>query len=190
MEIEAPWLPNLATEFLERRIKTRWECFEWGSGASTLWLAERCARVVSVEHNPEWRVKRPPPNCECLLVQPERGEVGPDPSEPSHYRSGSTELGPGWNWKKYAEAIDAYGEFDLVLVDGMARASCIARAVPHVRPGGWLAVDNTGDRPWYLARNIGLFGTWDGGWERATFFGRGPLLSYLWECSFFGRPAE
>ncbi len=59
-----------------------------------------------------------------------------------------------------------------------------------MRTGGWLALDNTGDRPHYLAKTAHLFGTWDGGWERATFFGRGPQLGYLWECSFWRRPDD
>jgi len=183
-----PWLPFLETEFLAARILPRWRCFEWGSGESTLWLADRCQHVVTVEHDREF-MRSYPPNVELLFKTPELWEIGPDPSEPAHYRSGSTVLGPGRNWRDYASIIDPYGEFDLVLVDGMARASCINHAVSHVKEGGWLVVDNTGDRPWYLAKTAHLFGNWDGGWERVTFFGRGPILSYLWETTMFRRPA-
>lgn len=180
-----PWLPFLATEFLAERILPRWRCFEWGSGGSTRWLAERCQHVVTVEHDVCWLRASYPQNAELLFREPEMGEIGPDPSDPAHYRSASTELGPGHHWRRYAQAIDGYGAFDLVLVDGRARASCIHHAAPHVAPGGWLVVDNTGDRPWYLSKTVYLFE----GWDRAAFHGRGPLLSYPWECTLFRRPA-
>lgn len=186
--MKVPWLPYMATEFLECRLLPRFRVFEWGSGGSTYWFSERCQRVISIEHDPARLIVPIPTNVEALLLEPESGEIGPDPSEPSHYRSGSTEVGPGRNWKRYATAIDAYDLFDVVLVDGMARASCISHAVPHVRPGGWLVIDNTGDRPYYLSKTINMFGNWDGGWERVTFFGRGPILSYLWETTMFRRP--
>jgi len=145
--------------------------------------------VVSVEHEPARLLTDLPQNVETLLIPIEEGEIGPDPSDPEHYKSASTEIGK-MNFRRYCHAIDDYGKFDLVLVDGMAHASCIALAVSHVRPGGWLVVDNTGDRPYYLEKTGQLFGNWDGGWERVTFFGRGPLLSYLWETSIFRKPPE
>lgn len=183
--MNVPWLPFLATKFLETLDLQ--QCFEWGSGGSTLWLAKRCQYLVSVEHNPERMLSSLPANVETLFRTPAPGEIGADPANPEHYKSGSTEYG-NVNWKRYVQAIDAYGEFDLILVDGAARASCIAHAVPHVKPGGWLVIDNTGDRPWYLVNNMHLFGNWNGGWDRVTFFGRGPTLSYLWETTMFRRP--
>ena len=64
-----------------------------------------------------------------MLVRPGSGELGGDPAEPYHYRSSCA---PG-NFRDYARAIDGMGKFDLVMVDGRARASCIVHAVPKVR---------------------------------------------------------
>jgi hypothetical protein len=50
----------------------------------------------------------------------------------------------------YVAAIDAFpdGFFDLVVVDGRSRAACLDRAVPKIRPGGMLVLDDA-DRPEY-----------------------------------------
>jgi hypothetical protein len=168
--------------------------FEWGSGGSTVWLAEvlKVERLVSVEHDADWFeevgavMRERGLEADRRLVPPEPGEVGPDPSEPSHYRSASTEVGPGRNWRRYAGAIDGEGGFDLVLVDGMARASCLWHGASHVRPGGWLALDNTGDRPYYLAKTLHLFE----GWDRVDVTGWGPILGYQWTCTLFRRTGK
>src|SRR5688572_27506537 len=48
-----PWLPAAAVSFLDDKLAGL-SVFEWGSGGSTLWFAERARSVVSVEHDPVW----------------------------------------------------------------------------------------------------------------------------------------
>lgn len=183
-----PWLPFLATEYI-RSLKPG-SVFEWGSGGSTLFfISLGVSGLVSVEHDPAWfeairqelarRNLRP---GEYHLVPYETGEIGPDKAEPEHYKSGSTELGPV-NFKRYASFIDSYEPFDLVLVDGMARAACLKHAVGKVKPGGWLVLDNS-DRGYYLEKTGPLFE----GWERITFYGYGPILAYMWQTTFLRKP--
>lgn len=187
-----PWLPYLATEYIFEKIKPEL-IFEWGSGGSTIAFtnAERANRIVTVESDGDWhdRVLTELRHRGILFrvnlvhIPWEAGEIGPDKSDPAHYKSGSTELGPV-NFKAYASYIDQYSPFDLVLVDGFARASCLAHAAPKVKPGGWLVLDNT-DRDYYLARTAPLFE----GWERVDFYGYGPILAYPWKCTMFRRPS-
>jgi hypothetical protein len=180
-----PWLPYLATAHIAAFDPQ--QVFEWGSGGSTVWFAERGVPVLySVESNARWHEvvgqeldRRGLVVPHRLLVPPEPGDVGPDKADPDHYKSGSTELGP-CNFKAYCSVIDACAMFDLVLVDGMARASCLKHAARHVRTGGCLVLDNT-DRDYYLQRTLPLFE----GWERVDFFGHGPLLDYPWRCTVF-----
>lgn len=187
--LNRPWLPYLATDFIER-LNPR-SVFEWGSGGSTLFFVSLGAFVVSVEHDKEWFSdvqhelwKRDHWNVTYLHIPFEQGEIGPDKSNPAHYKSGSTLYGLV-NFKAYAGAIDAYEGFDLILIDGMARASCIQHAFSHVKPGGCLVVDNTGDRPYYLEKTAHLFGNWEAGWERVDILGHGPGLDYKWQTTFF-----
>lgn len=179
-----PWLPYLATEYIKRLNPYR--IFEWGSGGSTLFFADvlHSDSVVSVEHDKEWYDKVLPlipyyNRDNYHLIPYESPELGPDKANPMHYKSGSTELGPV-NFKKYASVIDQYGKFDLILIDGMARASCLYHAISHVKPGGCIVLDNVGDRPYYLEQTDYLFGNYEDGWERIVFSGYGPILDYQW----------
>ena len=184
-----PWLPYLATEYI-RRLKPQ-RVFEWGSGKSTLFFIKlpSVGQLVSIEHDPTWynvisskSERRSPDWYGYKLIPSESGEIGPDKSNPAHYKSGSTELGPV-NFKTYASAIDDYGLFDLILIDGMARASCISHAFSHVVQGGCIVIDNT-DREYYLEKIGHLFGNWESGWERIEFTGYGPILDYQWKTLF------
>lgn len=187
-----PWLPYQATKFIEE-IKPE-IVFEWGMGGSTLFfLRQKVKILVSVEHIPDWykvirqkieETQWPATQHWMYLFPPSAGEIGPDKSEPLHYKSGSTELG-AVNFLEYASAIDNCDPFDLILIDGMARPACIVHAFPKVKPGGWLVIDNTGDRPYYLEKTAHLFGNWESGWERFDFFGYGPILDYKWQTTFF-----
>lgn len=178
-----PWLPYLATNYIKRLKPQR--VFEWGSGESTLFFVGLGAQVVSIEHDPDWHYKvsaamieRRSGDLIYRLIRYEQGEIGPDKSNPDHYKSGSTELGPV-NFKRYASTIDEYGVFDLILIDGMARASCLKHAVSHVKAGGCIVLDNA-DRDYYLAQTAHLFGNYEDGWERVEFMGYGPILAYQW----------
>lgn len=179
-----PWLPYLATEYIKSLNPDM--VFEWGSGGSSLFFADTLGvdTLVSIEHDRAWWEKMYPLLPYYHLddyhyIPYEQGEIGPDKANPAHYKSGSTELGPV-NFKKYASAIDAYGKFDLILIDGMARASCLYHAISHVKPGGCIVLDNVGDRPYYLAQTDYLFGNYEDGWERIVFSGYGPILDYQW----------
>lgn len=159
-----PWFAPGAKEWLEERIQPGWMAFEWGSGGSTLWLEQLCASVYSVEHDEAWFWKvaaRIKPSTMLQLCPPGAGALGDDRANPAHYRSYGR---PGINFRDYARAIDLEGPFDLVMIDGRARASCIAHAVPRVKEGGVLVLDNT-ERSWYLERTAHLLD----GWDRADF---------------------
>lgn len=179
-----PWLPYLATDLI-KQLKPQ-VVFEWGSGESTKFFKELGVGVLtSIEHDLNWYNKldtdvKPYVN----LIPFDNWEIGPDKANPFHYKSGSTELGPV-NFKAYATAIEDQGLYDLILIDGMARPSCLYHAFSHVAPGGCIVLDNTNDRPYYLEQTHHLFGDWDSGWEQVKVFGYGPILDYKWETTFF-----
>lgn len=186
-----PWLPYLVTDYIKQLNPKR--VFEWGSGESTLFFLNdiRVHKIFSIEHNREWFDKV---QTELLKLHTERyhhhyipfedGSLGDDKANPLHYKSGSTQLG-AVNFKRYASAIDDYGLFDLILIDGMARASCLFHAFDHVAPGGCIVLDNTGDRPYYLEQTEAMFGNYEAGWEKITMMGYGPILDYKWETTIF-----
>ena len=184
----SPWLPYLVTDYI-RELRPK-RVFEWGSGESTLFfLGMGLKQLVTIEHDLEWygKAKYPsniPYSYGFYLIPYEQGLIGSDKANPAHYKSGSTNLG-NVNFKRYCSAIDDYGKFDLILIDGMARASCLAHAYSHVTDGGCIVLDNTGDRPYYLEQAAHLFGDYEKGWETIKFMGYGPILDYKWETTVF-----
>lgn len=119
--------------------------FEWGSGASTLWLAARAGSVHSVEHHAGWAevlAPRLPANVDLRVVE---AVATSDPAVPSA-KPGHA----GLDFAAYVAAIDAVpGDFDIVVIDGRAREACLARAVDRLAPGGIIVFDNV-DRRRYL----------------------------------------
>jgi predicted O-methyltransferase YrrM len=103
--------------------------FEWGSGRSTLWFAERVGSLVSVEHDPKWH----------RWVNEELNVKGLKNVE---YRLCEDEF-------KYAKVASEYPSesFDFCLVDGLARDECALAAISLVKPGGIVVIDNCN---WYL----------------------------------------
>lgn len=145
--LDVPWWTfdsaEQVTAFLKARPDAR--VFEWGSGASTLWLAARAGSVHSVEHHAGWASElapRLPDNVTLSVVEP---------AASSHPVVGSAKPGhAGLDFAEYVAAIDAVeGDFDVIVIDGRAREACLARAVDRLRPDGLIVFDNV-DRQRYV----------------------------------------
>ncbi len=132
-----------AAEWLREHPGAR--VFEWGSGASTMWLSSRAGSVHSVEHHAGWAAMiapRLPPNVELRVVEP----VPPDAPVVASAKPGHG----GLDFADYVAAIDDVpGDFDLIVIDGRAREACLARAVERLAPGGVIVFDNV-DRQRYV----------------------------------------
>jgi hypothetical protein len=156
----SPWVTFEAIDYIDERVAAGWKVFEYGSGGSTLYWLSRGAECVSVEHDSSWYEGLRPfipadAKIDYRLVPPGPSAGDDFDSEwgdPNAYRS-SVEEFKHHSFREYAEQIDEFPEeyFDLVLVDGRARPSCIKHAVSRVKPDGLLVVDN-GDRPHYYRR--------------------------------------
>lgn len=158
---EQPWITFKAIDFLKKNLKSTDKVFEYGGGGSTLFFAKRVSEVVTVEHIEEWFVilkdtvsKKGIKGWKGNFVKPEKGDLfsPPDISNPDHY-SADDIPSKGYNYKNYASVIDAYPDkyFDCVLIDGRARPSCVKHAIPKIKKGGYLVLDNT-NREYYLTQ--------------------------------------
>ena len=126
--------------FLAERPAAR--VFEYGSGASTIWLSRRCASLVSVEHDAAWHA----------LVRDRLGERSGVTLllRPPDQKSGQTAYGsekPGWtdaDFRSHVTEIDRHEPtFDLIVIDGRARAACLGHSVNHLATGGMIVFDNS-----------------------------------------------
>ena len=156
-----PWMADAAVRFISASCKPSGRVFEFGSGASTLFFSTRVSEVCSVEHNPDWfrdmeqeTGRRGIKNVTLRLMagQPkEDGREAGAPDDPLQYSS-VFEAYKKVSFYGYASSIDAWPEeyFDMIVVDGRARPSCMLHAWPRLRKGGLLVLDNS-DRPHYQA---------------------------------------
>lgn len=157
---ELPWINFYARAYLKQHLRPEFKVFEFGGGGSTLYFCKHVAEVVTVEDNPEW-FKILTDTIQAKSYQNWKGflltaEPLSDPRPRSHenpadFKSSIASM-EHMTFEKYARAIDPFPDeyFDLILVDGRARPSCIQQAIPHLKKGGLLVVDNT-ERPHYLA---------------------------------------
>ncbi|WP_210438348.1 class I SAM-dependent methyltransferase [Nocardioides xinjiangensis] len=146
--LDVPWWTFDSADRVARWLREHpgARVFEWGSGASTLWLAARAGEVHSVEHHAGWAevlAPRLPRNVELRVVEPVATAA---PAVPSAKRGHA-----GLDFAGYVAAIDDVpGRFDVVVIDGRAREACLARAVDRLAPGGLVVFDNV-DRRRYVA---------------------------------------
>ncbi|MFF4687401.1 hypothetical protein [Streptomyces sp. NPDC001307] len=134
---------------------------------------------MSVEHDAVWYEKlnsrlSGSAGLEYRLVPPEPlkdSDAAAEPNDPGSYLSSNKEY-RGHSFRSYASQIDEFPEehFDIVLIDGRARPSCIRHATSRLKPGGMLVVDNS-DRPNYRRALAEVKG-----YSRMSFRGAVPQL--------------
>jgi predicted O-methyltransferase YrrM len=127
---DAPWLTQQMVEILAGWLRPTDIGLEWGSGRSTLWFSRRLAQLTSVENNPGWHAK-----VQSMLRENNIANAT------LHLRATEQE------YVGIAEDF-APASLDFALVDGgVARHLCALRAIPILKPGGLLVVDNIN---WFL----------------------------------------
>ena len=193
-----PWITFEATKFLEKILRPDMFVFEFGSGGSSLFLAERVKRVYSVEHDEAWFAavssavrEKGYSNWAAQLAPPVKPlqDNAASPSDPEAYASGSPPY-QGLSFEKYVKSIDNFrdGYFDLVLIDGRARPACFKHAIPKTKAGGYIMCDNT-DRSYYL-KDIARY---ENSLRRIDFPGPAPYVDFFTQTSVWRkemRPGE
>ncbi len=115
-----PWFCYPAIEYIRQLDLSDKLLFEWGSGNSTRFWAQKCHRVVSVENDEAWHQKMKPllpANVAYQLVQ---------------------------DLSLYPKAIHEYEEdFDIIVVDGRCRQECVIEALKKLKDDGMVILDNS-----------------------------------------------
>lgn len=157
-----PWINYPAIDFLARHVRPEMAVFEYGSGHSTLWWAERVREVVSCEHDREWieRIR---------------------PRVPAHVTLRHVPLEVDGAYSR--TVAETPGRFDIVVIDGRDRVNCARHAVTGLNPGGVIVWDNT-EREEYRP---GFETLRAAGFRRVEFLGMPPGLNEKLETSVFYR---
>jgi len=155
-----PWVTYSFIDFIKERINKTQHIFEYGSGSSTIFYAERAGSVTSVEHDKGWfdNVKNSSPaNAEMIFCQLEReGE-----------------------YAKKATLLNK--KFDIIIVDGRDRVNCCKYSVGALTENGVLVLDDS-EREVYNAARVLLKAQ---GFKEISFSGISPGLFYEKATSVF-----
>lgn len=134
-----PWItPQSVAKLSEILQDGQMRGFEWGSGKSTLWFSKYCSELHSIEYDNDWYrivkeqiAERRLPNIHIHYIPLEH-----EKSVPTY---------PIYNpTPKYVSFINNFPDlyFDFIVIDGHYRQACVLEAVKHLRPGGYLIIDN------------------------------------------------
>lgn len=131
--VKVPWLNSTVIAFLQRIITKDFRILELGAGTSTVWFAKRAGYVLSYENNKEWfdsvteeLKKAGLKNCKLIF----------DPAYPKNGIQG------------------LQGQFDLILIDGRGRVKNITVTMAHVKPDGYLMLDDSQRKRYNEARQL------------------------------------
>lgn len=116
-----PWLTHPALEVIKTLDLANELVLEWGAGLSTLWWADKCKYVMSIEADQKWF-------SEIVRL---KNEKGLDHKVELHYRN--VHEGDQTKIDFYTEVPKWYTP-DIVIVDGVLRYECILKALTLLRP--------------------------------------------------------
>lgn len=144
VHLDLPWWTLRAAQIVDQFLRQRPHArvFEYGSGASTIFLARRAKTVESVEHDSAWwqrlrPVLQPFTGANCTLVEPHKSSSPEYASQKRGHR--------GLEFRDYVHSIDrTAGQFDLIVVDGRCRSRCLQAAAGRLAADGMIVFDNSG----------------------------------------------
>ena len=119
-DVPIPWYSYPAVEYIKQLEFSTKSIFEYGSGYSTRFWADRCRKLISVEDNIEWYGKlmsQLPDNVEYRFLE-------------------------GRN--EYIHAINDYSDpFDVIIIDGSYRFECAVQSLRQLSEYGFIILDNS-----------------------------------------------
>lgn len=153
-----PWMAYSFIDFADERLTSEMRVFEYGSGNSTLWFAERVREVVAVEHDQEWYdfIHTQVPTNTTVIYSDE---------------------------EDYAETISSFDKFDVVIVDGIRRTDCVREALSTLSSRGVIVIDDSHRAKYANAYDL----LKSRGFREITFRSMGPYASPLQSTAIYYR---
>lgn len=156
-----PWFTYAAIDFLNCVQLGSLRVCEYGGGNGTLWWAQRCLEVVVIEHDPQW-----------LRASSTMNNVRP--------------VVCGADAASYVHAPDFVAPFDVVVVDGLFRAGCLAHSHELCTDRGVIILDDA-HRSEYAEGRARLL---ELGWRSVPFTGMQPISKHEGCTEIFYRPGN
>ncbi len=148
-----PWIAQGAIRYCEQALDKSKVGLEWGSGGSSIWFGAHLKSLLSVEHDAMWHQKvtdmlkkQGISNVECRYVALDHDVQAP--TKPVYEKT-----------PRYVSVVEDFedGTLDFVVVDGHYRQACILAALPKIKTGGLLLVDNAN---WLALKEWGVPSDW------------------------------
>jgi hypothetical protein len=153
---ELPWYTYPAIGYLDQLDVSGQVVFEYGCGNGTLYWARRGATVWAVEDDKQWYdmvISKAQANLKIIFAEDREAYI--------------------------AAIACAKVNFDIIVIDGNYRESCVATALKFLKPTGFVILDNSDTLPMAVAllRNANFI--------QIDFEGMGPINYYPWCTSLF-----
>lgn len=148
-----PWFSYPFIDFLTPRLTNDLVLFEFGSGNSTLFFAERVNTVISVEHNKEW----------YQIV---------NSIKPSNVKLVQTESDSIYDYLEYFNNLKE--KVDIIIVDGLHRNECLINSVNKLSENGVIILDDS-ERSEY---QDGIDFILSNGFKSLEFWGIAPTILF------------
>jgi len=152
-ESPLPWVTYPFIDFIEKRLSKQMNIFEYGSGNSTFYYANKANSITSVEHDKDWfnKISDSMPNNSKLIYQ---------------------ELVYGGEYSSMARAQKQ--NYHLIIVDGRDRVNCIKNSLDSLAVDGVMVLDDS-EREDYINGYELLI---NNGFKSIDFWGISPGLFY------------
>ena len=136
-----PWISFGALRFLRQRLEPSYDVFEYGGGGSTVYFALRTRSVTTMESHPEWHRK--------LTAEIQTRGITNATCE---YHPISGDRLEAFQHDAYFHRVSAR-TWDVIMIDcycgysetryGQTRAFAFELALPQIKPGGFLILDDS-----------------------------------------------
>ena len=149
---DRPWYMPKAHQFLERKISHLNRVFEYGSGDSSVWFAERVKEYIAVEHDQSWSTRTTNRLKEKNLTNSKVHSVPPDKNnsdfdwEKEWIHFATLQHVPRQpKFRQYMSTIDQYHDnyFDCIIIDGRERIGCLLHSIPKLAENGLIIYDDS-----------------------------------------------
>ena len=143
-----PWTSPSSILMFEELLTPEMVGFEWGSGSSTIFFAKRLKKLVSIEHHEGWYQKVRSQLQEKEIKNVDYHLINIDYPDQHLDKDGfQVAITPSQidAYKAYYSFIDQFPDqsFHFILIDGRTRVQCGEHALPKLKSGGLLVLDNS-----------------------------------------------
>lgn len=158
-----PWFTYSFIDFMQERLNKNQHVFEFGSGNSTRYFAQKCASITSIEHDKEWYEVG-------LKDKPQNADIQYYPLN----KDGD-----------YCRAVSQGAmKYDIIIVDGRDRVNCCKNSLQALNEFGVIVLDDS-ERDKYNEARIFLL---NAGLKELSFSGISPGFFYRKATSVFYKP--